>query len=171
MKMRIIETERLFLREFLISDAEQLYLLNKDPEVIQFTGDSAFRNVAEAKSFLENYEQYRKFGFGRWAVIDKYSGDFLGWCGLRYDAAVDETDIGFRFFKRYWNKGYATESARAAINMGFDKFRLQTLVGRAMKENTASIKVLEKLGMSFEKEFDFYRGHAGLCYRIDKNLV
>lgn len=166
--MAILETQRLLLREFSLADAEQLFLLNKDPEVIKFTGDQAFQNVAEARSFLENYDQYKKYGFGRWTVIDKGSGDFLGWCGLKYDPAADETDIGFRFFKRYWNKGYATEAAKGCIALGFDRFGLQTLVGRAMKENTASIKVLEKLGMAFETEFDFYRGHAGLIYRIDK---
>lgn len=166
--MAILETQRLLLREFSMADAEQLFLLNKDPDVLKYTGDQAFQNVAEARSFLENYNQYQKYGFGRWPVIDKVSGEFLGWCGLKYDPAIDETDIGFRFFKRYWNKGYATEAAKASIALGFDRFGLQSLVGRTMKENTASIRVLEKLGMAFEQEFDFYRGHAGLVYRMDK---
>lgn len=166
--MAIAETQRLLLREFSVADAGKLFLLNKDPDVLKYTGDRAFENVAEARSFIENYDQYKKYGYGRWTVIDKGSGDFLGWCGLRYDPAQDETDIGFRLFKRYWNKGYATEAAQSCIGLGFDRFGLQTLIGRAMKEHSASVRVLEKLGMDFEKEFDFYRGHAGLIYRIDK---
>lgn len=164
----ILETERLILREFSTADAEQLYLLNLDPEVIKYTGDPAFKNKAEAASFLENYNQYQKYGFGRWAVIEKNSGDFLGWCGLKHDPAHHETDIGFRFFKIHWNNGYATESAKACLQKGFSTFGLQRIIGRAMKENTASVKVLEKLGMVFEKEFDFYQGHAGLLYKIEK---
>jgi RimJ/RimL family protein N-acetyltransferase len=164
----IFETQRLILREMTPADDRHLYALNYDPEVIKYTGDPAFQNVAEARSFLENYDQYRKYGFGRWAVIDKKEGVFLGWCGLKYDAAIDETDIGFRFCKKYWNRGFATESAKACLAYGFDQLTMETIVGRAMKENTASIKVLEKLGMQFDREFDFYRGHSGVVYKMEK---
>lgn len=166
--MKIAETQRLILRELNTNDAQQMYALNNDPEVIRFTGDPPFGNVAEARSFLENYDQYRRFGYGRWAVTDKISGVFLGWCGLKFDPATGETDIGFRFFKIHWNKGYATESARQCLAIGFEQFQLSRIVGRAMKENAASVKVLEKLGMVYENEFDFYRGHAGLIYALSK---
>lgn len=166
--MKVAETPRLILRHFSVDDAGPMFLLNSDPEVIKYTGDPAFKNTFEARSFLENYNQYQKHGFGRWAVIDKISGDFLGWCGLKYDPAIDETDIGFRFFRKYWNKGFATESAQASLTLGFESLKQKTIVGRAMKENTASIKVLEKLGMIFDREFDFYRGHGGVIYKMDK---
>ncbi|MFT3793188.1 GNAT family N-acetyltransferase [Flavobacterium sp.] len=166
--MKVAETQRLILRQFSVDDAEQMFLLNSDPEVIKYTGDPAFKNTSEARSFLENYNQYQKYGFGRWAVTEKMSGAFLGWCGLKYDPNIDQTDIGFRFFRKHWNKGFATESASASLILGFGLYNQQTIVGRAMKENTASIKVLEKLGMAFESEFDFYRGHGGVIYRIDK---
>lgn len=71
----------------------------------------------------------------------------------------------FRFFKRFWNNSYATEAARACINLGFNKFNLKTIVGRAMKANTASIKVLEKIGLCYDKEFDF-DGQKGVVYKI-----
>lgn len=166
--MKIAETQRLNLRELNAEDAQNLFALNNDPEVIRYTGDRPFGNLAEARSFLENYDQYRKFGYGRWAVTDKVSGEFLGWCGLKFDPATGETDIGFRFFKNQWNKGYATEAAIKCLGIGFGKFNLQRIVGRAMKENAASVHVLEKLGMKYESEFDFYRGHAGLIYAISK---
>lgn len=166
--MKIAETQRLILREFNVDDAAQMYALNNDPDVIRFTGDPPFANVAEARSFLENYDQYRKFGYGRWAVTDKISGEFLGWCGLKFDPSTGETDIGFRFFKIHWNKGYATESARECLKNGFGKLKLERIIGRAMKENSASVKVLEKLGMAYESEFDFFRGHAGLIYAVSK---
>ncbi|MBG6234049.1 RimJ/RimL family protein N-acetyltransferase [Pedobacter sp. CAN_A7] len=70
--------------------------------------------------------------------------EFLGWCGLKYDEHLNETDIGFRFFEDYWNKGYATESAKACLTYGFKKLGLKIIVGRAMADNIASIKDIEK---------------------------
>lgn len=140
---KIIETNRLYLRELSIADAENFYLLNADEDVIKYTGDKAFESINEAKSFLENYNLYQEYGYGRWAVIAKSNEEFLGWCGLKYSPEIDEVDIGFRFFKRHWNKGYATESAKACIEYGFENLNLKTIVGRAMEANVASIKVLE----------------------------
>src|SRR5690606_7313539 len=101
-----------------------------------------------------------------WAVINKETGEFLGWCGLKLDG--NETDIGFRFFEKFWNKGYATESAKACLDYGFNDLRLNEIIGRAMKENTASIKVLEKIGLKYEKEMDCAL-HPGVLYRITKD--
>ena len=74
----ILETPRLYLRRFEKSDAENLFLLNLDPEVIQFTGDISFENIPDAQRFLANYDHYEKYDFGRWAVIEKSSDEFLG---------------------------------------------------------------------------------------------
>lgn len=162
----ILETNRLILRELNIDDAKNFYELNLNPNVVKYTGDKAFANVAEAQIFLNNYKDYEINGFGRWAVIDKSNGEFLGWCGLKYVQELNETDIGFRFFEKHWGKGFATESAKACLEFGFEKLKLKSIVGRAMAKNIASIKVLEKLGLKYEREFDFHE-HQGLIYRID----
>ena len=164
----ILQTERLLLRELNPDDAENFYKLNLNPNVIKYTGNSAFKDIDEAKEFLENYQDYKLNGFGRWAVIEKSTNEFLGWCGLKYDKNLDETDIGFRFFEEHWNKGLATESAKACINFGFENLNLKSIVGRAMSENIASIKVLEKIGLKFEREFDFDKSNKGVIYRINK---
>ncbi|WP_333600233.1 GNAT family N-acetyltransferase [Flavobacterium sp.] len=161
----ILETERCYLRELTVNDAPDFYLLNQDEDVIKYTGDKAFANIEEAKSFLQNYDQYQKYGYGRWAVIAKSNEAFLGWCGLKYAPDLDEVDVGFRFFKRYWNQGYATETAQACLAYGFTTLHLDTIVGRAMEENTASIKVLEKIKMTFVKKFNF-DVHDGVVYQI-----
>jgi [ribosomal protein S5]-alanine N-acetyltransferase len=148
----IAETKRLILREITTGDAEQAYLLNLDPEVIRYTGDEAFKSVEEAKDFLEKYESYKKYGFGRWGVIDKNTNEFLGWCGLKYSPDSNEHDVGFRFFKKHWGKGYATESALVCLDLGFNKFNMPFIVGRAAKENLASIKVLKKIGLTYLKD-------------------
>ncbi len=142
----IAQTSRLYLRDLTPQDAENFYHLNLDPEVIQYTGDAAFNSIEEAKTFLENYDHYEKYGFGRWAVIRLSDKAFLGWCGLKYAPELDEVDLGFRFFKKYWNQGFATEAATLCLELGFKQFRLKRIVGRAMSENLASIRVLAKLG-------------------------
>lgn len=139
--------------------------LNSDPEVLKFTGDKAFSSLDEARLFLENYNQYSLYGFGRWAVIQKSTGNFIGWCGLKYSATTDEVDIGFRFLKTVWNQGYAREAAQKCIELGFDIVGIKRIVGRAMVDNLASVKVLEKLGLTFLKEFDF-DGEKGVIYEI-----
>ncbi|HIC8643118.1 GNAT family N-acetyltransferase [Elizabethkingia meningoseptica] len=162
----ILETDRLLLRELNVEDAIHFYELNLNPVVIQYTGNNAFNDVNDAKNFLENYNDYKENGYGRWAVIEKSNNSFLGWCGLKYNKNSEETDIGFRFFEHYWNKGFATESAKACIDYGFNTLHLKTIIGRAMKENIASVKVLEKIGLEYSKDFNF-DGHQGLIYKIN----
>lgn len=164
---KILETERLWLREIIPEDAETFFLLNSDPEVIKYTGDVAFADVNAAHRFLTNYDQYRKYGIGRWCVLTKEKNEILGWCGLKYSPDVDEYDIGFRLFREHWNKGYATESSKACINYGFKEKNIPMIVGRAMKVNFASIKVLIKSGLTYWK--DNACGDAdGVVYKIEK---
>ena len=165
--MKIVETNRLYLKEFHVSDADKMFLLNADPEVIKFTGDRAFNNLEETIELIQNYDHYKIYGFGRWSVFLKDTNKYIGWCGLKYTKEKDEFDIGFRFFKEQWNKGYATESASACLELGFTKFKMNKIIGRAMSANIGSIKVLEKIGLKFEKKFDF-DGAEGVIYSIEK---
>lgn len=146
---KILETQRLYLREMTPEDAEVAYILNLDPEVLRYTGDDPFESIEEAKTFLESYASYRTYGFGRWGVILKETGEYLGWCGLKYTPELDEFDIGYRLMKKFWGKGYATEAAEACLEFGFTQFNMKTIVGRAMPANVASVRVLEKIGLTF----------------------
>jgi len=157
----VFETQRLILREFDIRDAQSFYDLNKDIEVIKYTGDKAFESLASAKSFLEAYDHFQLHGFGRWAVVRKADEKFIGWCGLKLNEE-EYIDIGFRFFRNEWNKGYATESAIATLNYGFNILNLPEIIGRVAKDNTASVSVLEKLGLTFWKK--------GLCHGLEDSL-
>ena len=150
----LLETPRLFLRELTEADAAEMFALNRYLEVLKFTGDVPFGTVEEARRFLKNYLDYRKNGFGRWAVVRKSDGEILGWCGLKRHAN-GMVDLGFRLMKKHWQKGYATEAAKACVNFGFETLALAEIVGRSEPENNASTRVLEKCGMSFShKEFD-----------------
>jgi RimJ/RimL family protein N-acetyltransferase len=165
--VKIIETERVILRELIPSDAINFYKLNADPEVIRYTGDLPFSSATEAESFLLNYRDYHQHGFGRWAVVTKDTNNFLGWCGLKLNEERF-IDIGFRFFRSVWGKGYATESAKASLDYGFNQLSIDEIIGRVSSENKPSIRVLEKLNMKFWK-YDNCEGiESAMYYRINK---
>ncbi len=155
------------MRKLTKGDANDFYALNLDREVLKFTGDKSFENLQTAIDFLTNYDQYEKYGVGRLAVIEKETSKFLGWCGLKFNEDKNEYDIGFRFYKKYWNKGFATETAKKCVDFGLNELKIEKIVGRAMKENIGSIKVLEKIGMAFKENFDF-EGQEGVIYELSK---
>ncbi len=143
----ILETPRFYLRQFLLSDAKSFFELNSDEDVMRYTGDEPFENENAALDFLKQYDPYSQSGMGRWAVIDKESGEYMGWCGLKYQPEDDEVDVGYRFFKRHWGKGVASETAQACIDYGFNELNLQRIIARVHPDNPASVRVLEKCGM------------------------
>ena len=147
---KILETERLYMREFKIEDAHLLVDLNSDSKVTRFTGDGEIKNLEDARQILTTiiFPQYSK-KMGRWAVHLKFSDEFIGWCGLKFQEGSEEVDLGYRFFNKYWGKGYATESAKAVIDYGINILKLKNIIALAAKENTASINVLKKLGMTY----------------------
>ena len=93
---------------------------------------------------------YKKLFYpNMFSVHIKPSLDFIGWCGLKYRAELNEIDLGYRFKKEAWGKGYATEAAYASIKYGFEKLQLKCITGRAEIKNIGSWKVLEKCGMTY----------------------
>lgn len=165
----ILETPRLLLREITASDYQSFFDLNSDPEVVKYVGDGAFASLNAAKNFLLNYDQYEKYGMGRWAVILKATEEFTGWCGLKFQPEMSptgEVDLGYRFFRKFWGQKIASEAAMACVDYGFSTLNLKRIIGRVMQGNTASVKVLEKCGMHFVKEIKFEE-HPGLWYEIE----
>ena len=148
--MIVLTTERLILREFELTDAEAMFNLNSDEEVLRYTGDKQFESIEDANNFFKNYPDYEKNGFGRWALVTKGDKEVIGWYGLKKHE--DNTvDIGYRIFKNQWNKGYATEASIACLEYGFQVFELDEIIANAATENKASIRVMEKIGMEFQQ--------------------
>ena len=162
----IIETERLVLRQFEPGEGQLIYTLNEDPEITRYTGDPV-RDMDHANEVLEQVilPQYALYNHGRWAVHTKPGMEFIGWCGLKYRPELDEIDLGYRVMKSAWGKGYASEAAMASIKYGFEKLGLRRIVGRAMPENIASVKVLEKCGMRYVGE-ELVDGHRAVMYEL-----
>ena len=143
--------------------------MNEDWDCIKFTGDVAFKNLEEAENLVKNYDHYQKYGFGRWPVLDKVSGEFLGWCGLKYDEELEEYDLGFRFLKRHWGKGYATEGAKAALEYAFNNLKLNKVVSFTADSNIPSESVMKKLGMTKVGEFNHPKLTSG--HHLEKHVL
>jgi RimJ/RimL family protein N-acetyltransferase len=167
---RIVETERLYLRKFLLKDASALFKLNNNPNVLQYTGDVPFKNILDAENFIKNYSHYDDYNMGRWAVCEKRQGELIGWCGLKYHPEEDFIDVGYRFFEKHWNNGYATEATKAVLSYAFNKLRIQNIYAYVNKKNTASIEVVKKSGLQFHKEC-IHEGHLTKIFHIKNTLV
>lgn len=167
----IIETERLILRTFTVDDAPLVYELNSDPEITRYTGDP-LKDLHHAQQVLEQVilPQYALYNHGRWAVHIKPEMEFIGWCGLKARPERNEIDLGYRFMKSRWGKGYATEAAFACLKYGFEKLNLERIVGRAMPQNTGSIRVLEKCGMQYVGE-EVVDEHPAKTYEAINPLI
>lgn len=163
-----LDTERLMLRPFSLKDANDLYEMNLDPLVVRYTGDGAFNSIEEAKELIRHYDQYKKYGMGRLAVFRKSDGSFLGWCGLKYQTDDKIVDIGYRFYRKFWGFGYATEAAKICLADGFYRLQLKTIYGHVHEENDASGRVLKKCGLKFVKNITYDKQPAKL-YRIRKD--
>ena len=101
----IAKSERIYLRELTTSDALSFYDLNNDCEVLKYTGDKPFKEIDDAKNFLNKYvAQYQNYKMGRWAICLNNTDKIIGWCGLKYHPKENLVDIGYRLFKNQWDK-------------------------------------------------------------------
>jgi [ribosomal protein S5]-alanine N-acetyltransferase len=147
-----LQTERLLLRPITVGDAAHIYRLNSDPEVLRYLHERTLTDEADAANIITDIilPQYHLYGLGRLAMIEKSSGAFMGWCGLKLrPERKDEIDLGYRLSQPFWSKGYATEAAKACLQWGFEEKNLTEIVGRAHVDNLASLKVLQHSGMRY----------------------
>lgn len=129
-----------------------LELLN-DPSFIHNIGDRKVRTLAGAKVYITKgpIASYAKHGLGLRLVVLKGTGESIGICGLIKRKTLKDVDIGYAFLPKFWSKGYAVESALAVKQFAQDVIGLKRIVGITDPENLGSIRVLEKIGMKFEK--------------------
>lgn len=146
-------TARVELKAFAIEDTVAFYELNNSPEVMKYTGEMGPESIEAAREAIRGYPDFDEVGYGRWACHLKEENRIIGFCGLKYLHDLQEVDLGYRFFPEYWGKGLATETSLAAIDFGFSTLALSRIIGLVLPENEVSIRVLEKCGMRFEKEF------------------
>lgn len=156
------ETARLILRELMPTDAEGMFEMDADPKVHLYLGNNPVKSMEQSIAEIEFIrKQYTENGIGRWAVIEKASGNFVGWSGLKlmretHNNHINYYDLGYRFSRRYWGKGYATETAIAARDYGFNELKIDEIIGIADVGNLGSIHVLEKVGLKRISVFDYH---------------
>lgn len=148
-----IETERLILRPLTEGDAEFIFELVNDPSFIQNIGDRNVRTLEDAKRYITNgpVASYARNGFGLYLVELKESGQPIGMCGLIRRSMLNDVDIGYAYLPRYWSKGYAIEAALAMKKYAREVIGLKRMVAVVDPQNTSSIRLLEKLGMTFDQ--------------------
>jgi RimJ/RimL family protein N-acetyltransferase len=168
----LIETERTLIRPFTEADYQAVFDFGSDKEVQKYTGDKLLASVEQAKEIIKNvwFADYKKYGYGRWAVVYKKDKKVIGFAGLKYLPEFDKTDIGFRFLPQYWGKGIATEVSLPIIKYGFEKLGLKEIIGIADPANKGSVKVLEKIGLKFYKSAIYDEGSSKkyLWFKIEK---
>lgn len=157
-KVTRLETKRLRLRQWVLSDMVPLYHLNADPEVMAFFPNRL--NKEQSNTYLlELHSRIAQNGYGFWAVEEKASGCLVGFVGLnvpKYDLPFGPcTEIGWRLAKRFWGKGYATEAAEACLEYGFFEREIERIYSFTASVNKPSENVMIRLGMNkLDKTFN-----------------
>jgi RimJ/RimL family protein N-acetyltransferase len=151
--MTVLESQRLVLREFQLDDAEFILQLLNESTFLRFIGDKGVRTLADARDYLLQgpLASYRRFGFGLYLTSLRADGTPIGMCGLVKREGLADVDVGFALRSRYWSRGYAVEAAAAVLDYGTRSLGLGRIVAIANPDNHASIAVLEKIGLRFER--------------------
>jgi RimJ/RimL family protein N-acetyltransferase len=153
--MPAIETDRLFLRMFCPEDLDELARMFSDPDVMRYVGDGQPVNREEAYKALQSIiKHWQTHGFGRWAAVDKQTKEFVGFGGLR--SLFGTPEVVYHLAPAHWGKGLATELGRASLRFGFEDRQFDRIVAIAKPLNSASVHVMEKLGMHYEKHSRYY---------------
>ncbi len=154
-----LETPRLTLRRLQFDDAPFLVDLLNQPSFIENIGDRGVRSIEDAHRYLREgpMAMYDKFGFGLWHTATR-DGVPVGMCGLLKRDNLPDADIGYAFLPQFWGQGFAYEAAEATLRHGVRKFGLARVLGVVSEGNNGSIRVLEKLGMTFERMFSMREG-------------
>lgn len=151
--MKVLETDRLILRWVSLEDAEFILGLLNEPSWLRFIGDKGVRTVDDARAYILKgpVDMYSRLGFGLYLVALREEGFPIGMCGLIKREALEDVDIGFAFLPAYWGKGYAYEAGAAVMKYGEKVLGLNRIVAITSLDNDRSAKLLEKLGLRFEK--------------------
>ena len=164
----MIETERLIFRQFTDKDLPKLIEQRSDPDVNRYLGGPARQNAEALATRMKFYmDCYDKFGFGSCAMLWKETGEMIGTAGIQPLEDTGEIEVGYSIIKPYWGLGLGTEAANGWMTYGFNTAGLERIVAIAVEENTASRRIMEKLGMKYEKT-EVHYGEPCAFYAISK---
>lgn len=151
----MFETDRLILRPLEENDVDSIFAMRSDPEVMRFIREP--QNRAESINWVELVSsRWATDKIGFCALIEKQTGEFVGWCGLWQLKESGELEIGYAIARDAWGKGFATEAASFFLQYAFEKLKPDKIVAVAEPENASSRRVMEKIGMEFVRFGKFY---------------
>lgn len=159
----VCQTSRLLLRHFIMDDLESLTAMHSDPEVSRFLGGVKTPEQTRQR-LLEWLDDYQRYGFSKWAVILRTTGELIGRCGLSLEQidGIPEWELGWTFARAHWGNGYATEAARAAMEHCFKALGHKRLISLIRPGNASSVRVAERLNMNYERDVIWNGGPAHL---------
>ncbi|MBB1192752.1 GNAT family N-acetyltransferase [Flavobacterium sp. SOK18b] len=155
----ILETDRLFLREMKISDAEALFEMDRNPNVHQYLWNKPVNDISEVYATIESVQkQYIQNNIGRFVIILKESQELIGWAGLKFNTEmvnnkINFFDIGYRLDEKFWGKGYASEASFAWLDYGFNTIKIPLMEAAAHTDNIASNRILQKIGLEMTETY------------------
>jgi RimJ/RimL family protein N-acetyltransferase len=169
----ILETPRLTIRQFTEDDADDLFELNSDPEVMRYLGRPAPIEVLRDEIIPFHLGVYQRFDrLGTWAAESADSGEFLGWFHFRAgDGDISNIDLGYRLRRSAWGRGYATEGSRALIRMGFMDLGVERVFAHTMSANSASRRVMEKCGLALVRTTAYDGPDADVVHGAEQGEV
>lgn len=151
----IIESERLLLRQFTLADSKFIVQLVNSEGWLKYIGDRKIKTTGQAINYIENVliKGYQAYGYGFGLVELKPNHHPIGLCGLIKRDYLPNIDIGFAFLSAYIGKGYGYEIAKKTLQFGFEQLQQEKILAITLPSNRASIKLLEKIGLRYEKTF------------------
>lgn len=158
------------MRPIHISDLDILAVIWADAEVTRFLPSRGLpipkENVEKSLASFTHHWEMQKYGI--WAIIENVSSNMIGYCGLRYLEELNETEVLYGLAKAYWRKGIAFNAAKASISYGFNVANLDKIIAMVLPENKASIIVIEKAGLHYEKQLHIF-GLEVLYYSLSRS--
>lgn len=152
--MPVLETERLLLRRFTLDDAPFILTLVNDPAWLEHIGDRNVHSLDDARAYLRRgaMDMYERVGFGMYVMELRETGEAVGTCGLIRREGLEDVDLGFAMLPRHRGKGLALEAARAVLQYATGTLGMDRVVAIVSGANDRSIRILEAIGMRFEKK-------------------
>jgi ribosomal-protein-alanine N-acetyltransferase len=154
----VTESERLIIRQLRIDDGHAMYGIFGDAQVMRYSDGPKTRQWVDGWLREHVDDHYKDWGFGMWAVVERRSGDVIGYCGLsrfKQRCGPRETEIGYRLVRSHWGHGLATEAVCAVRDYAIKTLRLGNLIAIIDPQNIASLRVAEKAGFRYDREIMF----------------
>ena len=163
------EADRLAFREWDGDDLERFHSICSDPQVMQFVGDGQAWTKERTDQFIQSAsDTFREHGYCQWALVHKADGKLIGYCG--FVKSDNDSEIGWRLAPEYWGQGLATEAARAVLKHCIETLEFRRVIATVQAANAASIRIIEKLGMTLVERFD-RDGQEVLVYSLDADSL